>query len=109
MIDCFVEFDRTIVNREVVAELKRIAGKTDEDLEDPEEVAHEVDNLYQEATMPLEDVIAKYEAKESIDEKKNENFMLKPLNQWVFLDRVVFFTYTPCSVERNGNFSYIYF
>jgi len=60
LVDCFVEFDRTIVNRDVVAELKIIAGKPEDDIEDDEEV----DNLYQEATMPIEDVIAKYEASE---------------------------------------------
>ena len=61
MVDSFVEFDRTIVNRDVVAELKRIAGTPEDDIEDEEEM----DNLYQEATMPIEEVIAKYEANES--------------------------------------------
>jgi len=61
LVDSFVEFDRTIVNREVVTELKRIAGKPEDDIEDEDEM----DNLYQEATMPIEDVIAKYEANES--------------------------------------------
>merc|ERR1711997_815054 len=60
LVDCFVEFDRTIVSRDVVAELKRIAGKPEDDIDDDEDV----DNLYQEATMPLEEVIAKYEASE---------------------------------------------
>ena len=64
-MDSFVEFDRTIVKRDVVAELKRIAGKPEDDIDDEEEVDH----LYQEATMPLEDVIAKYEAKESLDDE----------------------------------------
>ena len=48
-----MEFDRTIIKRDVVAELKRIAGKPEDDIEDEEEV----DNLYQEATMPIEEVI----------------------------------------------------
>ena len=62
LVDCFVEFDRTIIKRDVVAQLKRIAGKaTDDHIEDEEEVG----NLYEEATMPLEEVIAKYEAKEN--------------------------------------------
>lgn len=68
MIDSFVEFDQTIVNRNVVAELKRLAGKPEDDIEDEEEV----DNLYQEATMPIEEVIAKYEANE-IENTGNQN------------------------------------
>lgn len=63
LVDSFVEFDHTIVKRDVVAELKRIAGKPEDDIEDEEEV----DNLYQEATMPIEEVIAKYEANEIVD------------------------------------------
>ena len=77
LVDCFVEFDRTIVNRDVVAELKRIAGKPEDDIEDEEEV----DNLYQEATMPIEDVIAKYEANEDENEtsaSSEENSETKP-------------------------------
>ena len=47
-------------------ELKRIAGVKeleDEDEEDPEEVT----NLYEEATMTIEDVIQKYEDKEEAE------------------------------------------
>ena len=47
-------------------ELKRIAGVKeleDEDEEDPEEVS----NLYEEATMTIEDVIQKYEDKEEAE------------------------------------------
>lgn len=62
LVDSFIEFDRTIINREVVAELKRIAGKPEDDEAEDED---EMDNLYQEATMPIEEVIAKYEANES--------------------------------------------
>ena len=50
----------------MVNELKRIAGVKeleDEDEEDPEEVT----NLYEEATMTIEDVIQKYEDKEEAE------------------------------------------
>ena len=59
-------FDATLVERPVVNELKRIAGVKeleDEDEEDPEEVT----NLYEEATMTIEDVIQKYEDKEEAE------------------------------------------
>ena len=74
-----MEFDRTIIKRDVVAELKRIAGKPEDDIEDEEEV----DNLYQEATMPIEEVIAKYEANEMTDnlqanESPEEPNVVKP-------------------------------
>jgi protein phosphatase 1G len=57
LVEAFVEFDRTIIDRDVVRELRVIAGK---EAEGVEEVDHEeVDNLFQEATMPIEAVIAK--------------------------------------------------
>ena len=68
-MDSFVEFDRTIIRRDVVAELKKIVGKPEDDIEEE----GEVDNLYQEATMPLEDVIAKYEAKENLEEMSSKD------------------------------------
>lgn len=55
--DCFINFDATLVDRKVVAELKVIAGSVEEDKEDEEE---EVDHLCKEASMPIEQVIAKY-------------------------------------------------
>ena len=56
LVDGFVEFDRTLTERDVVRELRVIAGKEAAN----EEVDHEeVDNLYQEATMPIEAVMAK--------------------------------------------------
>ncbi len=61
LADAFVAFDATLVERPVVAELKRLAGVQELDEEaDPEEVS----NLYEEATMTLEDVIQKYEDSE---------------------------------------------
>lgn len=52
-------------------ELKRIAGVKeleDEDEEDPEEVT----NLYEEATMTIEDVIQKYEDKEEAEANEDK-------------------------------------
>jgi hypothetical protein len=53
-----VGFDETLVQRDVVAELKIIASKGNgsDDEDDPNELAH----LCEEATMPIEDVFAKY-------------------------------------------------
>ena len=56
LVDAFVEFDRTLIERDVVRELRIIAGK---EVDPNEEVDHEeVDHLYQEATMPIEAVMA---------------------------------------------------
>ncbi len=57
LVDSFVEFDRGLTERDVVRELRVIAGKEAEaeDDMDPEEV----DNLYQEATMTIDEVMAK--------------------------------------------------
>ena len=55
----------------MVNELKRIAGVKeleDEDEEDPEEVT----NLYEEATMTIEDVIQKYEDKEETEANEDK-------------------------------------
>jgi len=55
--DAFLEFDGTLTKPEVIADLKQIAGVDSE--KDPEE-DDEVDHLCEEATMPIEDVLAKY-------------------------------------------------
>ncbi len=64
LTEAFVSFDATIIDRDVVAELKKIQGTStanngetgcDDDVQDPDEV----DNLYMDATMPIEDVISK--------------------------------------------------
>ena len=56
LVEAFVEFDRTLTERDVVRELRIIAGK---EVDPNEEVDHEeVDNLFQEATMPIEAVMA---------------------------------------------------
>lgn len=57
LIDSFVEFDRTITDREVVQELLRIKGN---DFDSGEHDPEEVDHLYKEATMSIEEVMAKY-------------------------------------------------
>ncbi|GLV32541.1 uncharacterized protein CBL_00749 [Carabus blaptoides fortunei] len=66
LIDAFLGFDATIATREVVAILKEIAGDKDNDpvpsdiySEDDEE---NVRNLYEEASMPIEQVMEKYQS-----------------------------------------------
>ena len=68
-----MEFDRTLTRREVVHEMKMMSAREDEEVEhDPDEVNH----LYQEATMPLQDVISKYENAE--DEEKAKLVLKNP-------------------------------
>ena len=68
--DAFVAFDATLVERPVVNELKRIAGV--KDLEEEDADPEEVSNLYEEATMTIEDVIQKYEDKEEAQANEEE-------------------------------------
>ncbi|XP_026744646.1 probable protein phosphatase 2C 11 isoform X1 [Trichoplusia ni] len=64
--DAFLEFDATIATKEVMDILKQLAGEinppgqsdNEEDSEDDN-----VSNLYQEARLPLQEVLAKYENK----------------------------------------------
>uniref|UniRef100_A0A6P7GYY9 protein-serine/threonine phosphatase n=1 Tax=Diabrotica virgifera virgifera TaxID=50390 RepID=A0A6P7GYY9_DIAVI len=58
LIQGFLEFDATIPTKDVVAVLKEIAGEKEGEEESDEE--ENVDNLYEEATMPIEQVIEKY-------------------------------------------------
>lgn len=58
LIDGFLNFDHTITTEEVIKELKEIA-ETEEDVED-EDDEENVAHLYEEATMPIEQVIEKY-------------------------------------------------
>lgn len=58
LIDAFLGFDATIVTPEITAKLKAIAGEK-EAIEDSDEEEN-VNNLYEEAAMPIEQVIEKY-------------------------------------------------
>lgn len=61
LIDSFLGFDGTIATPEIIAELKEIAGsKETQNDTDNSDVEENVSNLYEEATMPLEQVIEKY-------------------------------------------------
>eukprot|EP00096_Caligus_rogercresseyi_P002090 TRINITY_DN1389_c0_g1_i1.p1 TRINITY_DN1389_c0_g1~~TRINITY_DN1389_c0_g1_i1.p1 ORF type:complete len:613 (+),score=202.66 TRINITY_DN1389_c0_g1_i1:221-2059(+) len=52
--ECFVRFDETLTRPEVISALRKIMNKGEDEAD-----ADEVNNLYQEATMPIEDLIAK--------------------------------------------------
>ena len=67
-----MEFDRTLTEREVVLSMKKLSGGGDE--EEPEHDPDEVNHLYQEATMPIEDVISKYE---NAEEEEKAQLVLK--------------------------------
>ncbi|XP_044755645.1 probable protein phosphatase 2C 21 [Coccinella septempunctata] len=58
LIEGFLSFDQTITTADVIKELKAIA-ETEEDVED-EDDEEDVAHLYEEATMPIEQVIEKY-------------------------------------------------
>lgn len=59
--ESFLGFDATIETPEVITELKEIAGaKETQNESDNSDVEENVTNLYEEATMPLEQVIEKY-------------------------------------------------
>ncbi|KAF5283184.1 hypothetical protein FQR65_LT02696 [Abscondita terminalis] len=61
LVDAFLGFDATIATPDVIAELKEIVGvKETENETDGSDVEENVSNLYEEATMPLEQVIEKY-------------------------------------------------
>ena len=56
LVEAFVEFDRSLTERDVIRELRVIAGK-EAGGEDEQVDAEEVDSMLKEACMPIEDVI----------------------------------------------------
>lgn len=63
--DAFIGFDKTLLEEKVIEELRVLARKNPdyEDSEmddDDEETLEEISNLYQEASMPLNEVLEKY-------------------------------------------------
>lgn len=64
LIEAFMKFDATIASREVVAVLKEIAGAKENEANDnsSSEDEENVSNLYEEASMPIEQVIEKYQS-----------------------------------------------
>ncbi|GAB6026646.1 hypothetical protein CHUAL_013052 [Chamberlinius hualienensis] len=56
--DSFLGFDESLTRKEVIAELRQLAGTSERHEE--EEDTNEVDHLCNEAQMPLEEVLAKY-------------------------------------------------
>lgn len=75
LTDAFLGFDATLVKPEVVNILKQIAGSKDEEEEEEENSeseSEEVHNLYREAIMPLDEVIAKYAENPQLSRCKKE-------------------------------------
>lgn len=66
LIDAFLSFDATLVKPEIIAILREIAGTKEPDKEkgdsDDSDEEENISNLCMEATMPLEQVMAKYES-----------------------------------------------
>jgi len=76
--EAFIAFDATLVDRAVVAELKKIAGTKEDEAEEEDDGAEgdEVHNLFEDASMPIEDVLNKYNspsAKKDPEDSSSKN------------------------------------
>ncbi|KAK8732822.1 hypothetical protein OTU49_006945 [Cherax quadricarinatus] len=86
LTDAFLEFDATLVKADVVTVLKQIAGTKDEDEDEEdnsESESEEVDNLYREATMPLDEVMAKYAENPQLSRCKKEKLKEKGVSPFL--------------------------
>lgn len=77
LIDAFLGFDATLEKPEVVSILKKLAGtstadKKKDDINESDEEEN-VNNLCMEATMPLEEVMAKYQSESNPASKNMKN------------------------------------
>lgn len=80
--ESFVAFDAMMVERTVVEQLKKIAGTVEEEKEEgAEDESEEVNHLFEEASMPIEDVMAKYSSEEAPAGGKAVNPLLAGLKQ----------------------------
>ena len=62
--DAFIKFDATLLEEKIIEELRHLARKNpdyeDSDMDEDDETEEEINNLHQEATMPLNEVLDKY-------------------------------------------------
>lgn len=73
LIDAFLEFDATIATNEVISSLKELAETKDNEygnVEASSEDEENVSNLYEEASMPIEQVMEKYQSTSNLNVKK---------------------------------------
>ena len=78
--EAFIQFDATLIDRSVVEQLKKIAGNKDDEAEEEDdevekedekgEERNEVKELFDEAEMPIEDLVAKYSTSPCAANKK---------------------------------------
>jgi len=73
--ESFISFDATLVDRQVVAKLKSIADSDSENKEDGDE--NEINHLCEEASIPIEQLIAKYN--NSTDDDSEPSKPVNPL------------------------------
>ncbi|XP_013382607.1 protein phosphatase 1G [Lingula anatina] len=72
--DAFLSFDGLLTQEHVIEELRHIAGIDEqEDIDGEDTVEEETALLYKEATMPLEEILKKYEDKEEKENKMLNN------------------------------------
>lgn len=76
LIEGFLEFDKTLCTPEVIEELRKLQKLVDENGEEESDVEENVKNLYEEAAMPIEEVIKKY--KKSVNESDEKINVLQP-------------------------------
>ena len=71
--EAFIQFEATLIDRSVVEQLKKIAGNKDDEVEKEDEKGeerNEVKELFDEAEMPIEDLVAKYSTSPCAANKK---------------------------------------
>lgn len=76
LIEAFLSFDATIASRDVVAVLKELAGSKDNEhalTDGSSDDEENVSNLFEEASMPIEQVIEKYQSSVNSNFKKLQN------------------------------------
>ncbi|XP_018329466.1 probable protein phosphatase CG10417 isoform X2 [Agrilus planipennis] len=73
LIDAFLNFDATLISPEVIDKLKKIAAEKleAEEIDDDDDDEENVSHLYEEASMPIEQVIEKYTSKLLKTKKKS--------------------------------------
>lgn len=81
--EAFIGFDATLLEEKVIEELRILARKNpdydESENEDDDETAEEINNLHQEATMPLNEVLQKYKGNPDLSFAKIQEFAVKTM------------------------------
>lgn len=71
--DAFLDFDNSLTQKDVVDQLKILAGTDDLDDDDDDDDEDEAHLLREEANLPIEEVMSRYNSVGNKAEKKNQN------------------------------------